>query len=32
MAIRQISIFLGDQQAAAVGWARIAKNKIQGAR
>src|SRR3989338_543917 len=31
MAIRQISIFLGDQQAAAVGWARIAKNKIQGA-
>ncbi len=29
-AIRQISIFLGDQQAAAVGWARIAKNKIQG--
>ena len=28
-AIRQISIFLGDQQAAAVGWARIAKNKIQ---
>lgn len=28
--IRQISIFLGDQQAAAVGWARIAKNKIQG--
>lgn len=32
MAIRQISIFLGDQQAAAVGWARIAKKKIQGAR
>ncbi len=31
VAIRQISIFLGDQQAAAVGWARIAKNKIQGA-
>ncbi len=30
VAIRQISIFLGDQQAAAVGWARIAKNKIQG--
>ena len=30
-AIRQISIFLGDQHAAAVGWARIAKNKIQGA-
>ncbi len=29
-AIRQISIFLGDQQAAAVGWARIAKKKIQG--
>jgi len=29
-AIRQISIFLGDQQAASVGWARIAKNKIQG--
>ena len=28
-AIRQISIFLGDQQAAAVGWARMAKNKIQ---
>lgn len=32
MAIRQISIFLGDQQATAVGWARIAKKKIQGAR
>ncbi len=30
VAIRQISIFLGDQQAAAVGWARIAKKKIQG--
>ncbi|MGR3302717.1 MAG: V-type ATP synthase subunit D [Candidatus Scalindua sp.] len=29
-AIRQISIFLGDQQAAAVGWARIAKKKIEG--
>ncbi len=29
VAIRQISIFLGDQQAAAVGWARIAKKKIQ---
>ena len=28
-AIRQIAIFLGDQQAAAVGWARMAKNKIQ---
>lgn len=31
-AIRQISIFLGDQQAAAVGWARIAKKKIQGVK
>ncbi len=29
-AIRRISIFLGDQRAAAVGWARIAKKKIQG--
>jgi H(+)-transporting ATP synthase, vacuolar type, subunit D len=28
-AIRRISIFLGDQRAAAVGWARIAKKKIQ---
>ncbi|ODS31993.1 MAG: hypothetical protein SCARUB_02881 [Candidatus Scalindua rubra] len=30
VAIRRISIFLGDQQAAAVGWARMAKKKIQG--
>ena len=29
-AIRRISIFLGDQRAAAVGWARIAKKKIEG--
>jgi len=29
-AIRRISIFLADQRAAAVGWARIAKKKIQG--
>ncbi|MBT3879477.1 MAG: V-type ATP synthase subunit D [Candidatus Scalindua sp.] len=31
-AIRKISIFLGDQRAAAVGWARIAKKKMQGVR
>ncbi len=30
VAIRRISIFLGDQRAAAVGWARIAKKKIEG--
>jgi len=29
--IRKISIYLGDQQIAAVGWARMAKKKIQGA-
>ncbi len=29
-AIRRISIFLEDQQAAAIGWARIAKKKLQG--
>lgn len=28
-AIRRISIYLGDQQIAAVGWARMAKKKIQ---
>jgi len=28
-AIRRISIYLGDQQTAAVGWARIAKKKRQ---
>ena len=28
-AIRRISIYLGDQQVAAVGWARMAKKKIQ---
>ncbi len=28
--IRRISIFLGDQRAVAVGWARIAKKKVQG--
>lgn len=31
-AIRKISIFLGDQRAAAVGWARIAKKKMKGVR
>ncbi len=30
-AIRRISIYLGDQQAAAVGWARMAKKKLQEA-
>lgn len=30
-AIRRITIYLGDQQTAAVGWARIAKRKIQEA-
>ena len=30
-AIRKISIYLGDQQIAAVGWTRMAKKKIQGA-
>ncbi len=30
-AVRKILIFLGDQQAAAMGWARIAKNKIKEA-
>ncbi len=29
--IRTIAIYLADQQAAAVGWARIAKNKIREA-
>ncbi len=29
--IRKISIYLADQQAAAVGWARIAKKKIKEA-
>ena len=30
--IRAISIYLGDQQVAAVGWARMAKKKIQSKR
>lgn len=30
-AVRKILIFLGDQQTAAMGWARIAKSKIQEA-
>ncbi|MDY6861801.1 MAG: V-type ATP synthase subunit D [Thermodesulfobacteriota bacterium] len=30
-AIRKILIYLGDQQIAAVGWARIAKKKIERA-
>lgn len=29
--VRGISIYLADQQAAAIGWARIAKKKIQEA-
>jgi len=29
-AVRKILIFLGDQQTAAMGWARIAKKKIEG--
>ena len=29
-AIRRIAIYLGDQQIAEVGWARMAKKKIQG--
>ncbi len=30
-AVRKILIFLGDQQTSAMGWARIAKNKIKEA-
>lgn len=30
-AIRRITVRLGDQQTAAVGWARMAKKKLQGA-
>lgn len=30
-AIKRISIYLGDQEAAAVGWARMAKKKLQKA-
>ena len=30
-AVRRISIYLGDQQAQEIGWARIAKKKIQKA-
>ena len=29
-AIRRITIYLGDQQIAEVGWARMAKKKIEG--
>ena len=28
-AVRKIMIFLGDQQTAAIGWARMAKKKIE---
>jgi len=31
-AIRRIAIYLGDQRIAEVGWARMAKKKIEGTR